>query len=265
VIVNGALGFVVGIILALTGAGGGILAVPALVFGAHQGIAEAAPIGLLAVAMAAAFGAVIGLRAGIVRYRAAAVVSGVGMCVSPLGLWLAHRVDDAWLTLLFACVLLFVALRIFRQAGKRRADKTRRVALAPCLRNEATGRFVWTVPCARALAGSGALAGLLSGLIGVGGGFVMVPALSRFTDLDIKSIVATSLAIVALVSLAGVAASLAAGIMVWPVAVPFSSGAIIGMGTGRLIAGRLPGHYLQHLFAAVSIGVAIALIVRVLH
>lgn len=66
-IVNGASGFVVGIILALKGAGGGILAVPALVFGAHQGIAEAAPIGLLAVAMAAVLGAVIGLRTGIVR------------------------------------------------------------------------------------------------------------------------------------------------------------------------------------------------------
>ncbi len=186
------------------------------------------------------------------------------MFVSPVGLWLAHRVDNRWLTLLFACVLLYVAVRILRQASGRRVDKTRRAATAPCLRSEATGRLIWTGPCARSLAASGALAGLLSGLIGVGGGFVMVPALSRFTDLDIKSIVATSLAIVALVSLAGVAASLAAGAMVWRIAIPFSIGAVAGMGAGRIVAGRLPGHYLQRLFALVSILVAIALAVRVL-
>jgi hypothetical protein len=264
VIIDGVLGFVVGVILALTGAGGGILAVPALVFGAHQDIAQAAPIGLLAVAMAAAIGAIAGLRAGIVRYRAAAVVAGVGMSVSPAGLWLAHRVDNRWLTLLFACVLLYVAVRILRQASRRRVDKTRRAATAPCLRSEATGRLIWTGPCARSLAASGAVAGLLSGLIGVGGGFVMVPALSRFTDLDIRSIVATSLAIVALVSLAGVTASLATGAMVWRVAIPFSIGAVAGMGAGRIVAGRLPGHYLQRLFALVSILVAIALAVRAL-
>lgn len=263
-VTHAALGFVVGVILALTGAGGGILAVPALVFGADQQIAQAAPIGLLAVAMAAAVGAVFGLRAGIVRYRAAAVVAAAGMCFSPLGLLLAHRVENRWLTLLFACVLLFVAFRVFRQAGRRGVGETRRVARAPCVRREATGRLIWTGRCARALAGSGAVAGLLSGLIGVGGGFVMVPALSRFTDLDIPSIVATSLAIVALVSLAGVAASLAAGAMAWPVAIPFSTGAIAGMGAGRLIAGRLPGHRLQQLFAMVSAGVAIALVGRVL-
>lgn len=114
---NTLLGLVIGIILALTGAGGAILAVPALVFGAHQSVAQAGPVGLLAVGMAAALGAVLGLRAGTVRYRAALLISAAGMALSPLGLWLAQRIENRWLTLVFAMVLLFVAYRTYRQAN----------------------------------------------------------------------------------------------------------------------------------------------------
>ena len=73
------LGVAIGVILALTGAGGGILAVPALVFGVRLGMAQAGPVGLLAVGMAAALGAVLGLRNGTVRYRAALLISLAGM------------------------------------------------------------------------------------------------------------------------------------------------------------------------------------------
>ena len=120
------LGLVVGIILALTGAGGGILAVPLLVFGIQMGVAQAGPIGLLAVGMAAALGAVLGLREGIVRYRAAMLIAAAGMLLSPLGLWLAHRLDNRWLSVLFALVLLLVAFRTFRLARRpRNRDATR--------------------------------------------------------------------------------------------------------------------------------------------
>ncbi|HJU70210.1 MAG TPA: sulfite exporter TauE/SafE family protein, partial [Paucimonas sp.] len=87
------LGIIVGVVLALTGAGGGILAVPLLIFGARLGVAEAGPIGLLAVGMAATLGALLGLRAGTVRYRAALLVACAGMLFSPAGIWLAQRTD----------------------------------------------------------------------------------------------------------------------------------------------------------------------------
>lgn len=80
------LGLVVGVILALTGAAGGILAVPLLVFGLQMSVAQAGPIGLLAVGTAAVLGAILGLREGIVRYRAALPIAGTGMLLSPLGL-----------------------------------------------------------------------------------------------------------------------------------------------------------------------------------
>jgi uncharacterized membrane protein YfcA len=95
------LGLAVGLILALTGAGGGILAVPLLVFGAHIGVAQAGPIGLMAVGMAAALGAILGLRAGVVRYRAAVLIAVTGTLFSPAGLWLARRIDNRWLSVLF--------------------------------------------------------------------------------------------------------------------------------------------------------------------
>lgn len=260
------LGLVVGVVLALTGAGGGILAVPLLVFGMQMGVAQAGPIGLLAVGMAAALGAVLGLKAGIVRYRAAVLISATGMLLSPAGLWLAHRIDNRWLSVLFALVLLFVAFKTFQRARGKQGVRHEAADLEqPCMRDSGTGRFVWTARCARSLALSGTLAGLLSGLLGVGGGFVMVPALQRYTNLDMQSTVATSLAVIALVSVTGVASSALAGSMTWPVALPFAAGALAGMLGGRIVSDRLAGPQLQIGFAAVSALVALGMIAKVLY
>lgn len=111
---------------------------------------------------------------------------------------------------------------------------------------------------------SGGLAGLLSGLLGVGGGFVVVPALQRYTDLPMKSAVATSLAVIALISLMGVVATVAGGHMDWKVALPFSAGALAGMLGGGSLAVRLAGPQLQKGFALVSATVAIAMIAKAL-
>lgn len=256
------LGLVVGLILALTGAGGGILAVPLLVFGTGATVAEAGPVGLMAVGMAAALGAVLGLRAGTVRYRAAALVAATGMLLSPVGIWAARQADARWLAVLFALVLLGVAVRTFRQAAGK--GGVGQAGKAVCLRDGVTGRFAWTRSCALAMALSGGIAGLLSGLLGVGGGFVMVPALQRYTDLPMKAAVATSLAVIALVSLTGVAATAAGGALDWNVALPFSAGALAGMAGGRSLAERLAGPRLQQGFAFVSALVAIAMIVKAL-
>lgn len=256
------LGLVVGLILALTGAGGGILAVPLLVFGTGISVAEAGPIGLLAVGMAATLGAILGLRDRQVRYRAALLIAAAGMLMSPIGLWAARLVDGRWLSLLFAMTLLYVAFRTWRQAAGLAPAQA--PAKRVCVRGEQTGRFAWTRPCMRALGLSGALAGLLSGLLGVGGGFVMVPALQRYTDLAMQSAVATSLAVIALISTAGVATSAASGTLAWGIALPFSAGALAGMLGGRTLSTRLFGPHLQRVFAAVSAAVAVGMITKAL-
>lgn len=257
------LGLIVGAIQALTGAGGGILAVPLLVFGLHLGVAQAGPIGLLAVGMSAALGAVLGLKQKIVRYRAAMVISFTGVLLSPVGMWLAHRVDGRALGVLFALVLLYVARRTFRQAvSKEPVPEQEFDPGLPCVRHAGTGRFIWTTRCAGALSLSGAVAGLLSGLLGVGGGFVMVPALRRFTDLDMQSTVATSLAVIALISLTGVLTSVAAGVMNWVVGMPFAAGALAGMLGGRIVSVKLAGPQLQIGFAVMSAAVAVGMMIK---
>lgn len=255
------LGGVVGVVLALTGAGGGILAVPALVFGAGLDTAHAAPIALAAVGMSAATGAVLGLRAGIVRYRAAIVTAACGALFSPLGTYIAHHLGNRALTVVFALVLAWVALRMLRQASGKRAQPAR-VAAPPCCCDPATGRLAWTARCTRALLSTGAVAGLCAGMLGVGGGFVLVPALRRATDLAMESIVATSLAVIALVACANVAANAATGALDWAVALPFAAGSVAGMLGGRTLAGRSDGSLQQRCFGWVALAVALALVVK---
>ena len=95
------LGGLVGLVLGLSGAGGGVIAVPLLVFGLNLPMQAAAPVGLIAVGLAAGIGAALGLREGIVRYRAAALIGLFGMLVAPLGVWLAQRLPNAPLLLGF--------------------------------------------------------------------------------------------------------------------------------------------------------------------
>ena len=91
------LGILVGGVMGVTGAGGGILAVPALVGGLGWTVQQAAPVALIAVASGASIGALDGLRRGQVRYRAAILMAVVGIpCTSP-GLQLAHSLSPQWL------------------------------------------------------------------------------------------------------------------------------------------------------------------------
>ncbi|HEY4369611.1 MAG TPA: sulfite exporter TauE/SafE family protein [Steroidobacteraceae bacterium] len=258
------LGLVVGLILGLTGAGGSILAVPLLIFALNWSVARSAPVALIAVAASAALGTAIGLRQGIVRYRAAMAMAAAGAIVAPGGLFLAHRLPAAPLQLLFALVLLIVAWRMYRHACSSNsiADVRSPARSVPCQIDPATGRFAWTAPCTRALVIAGSVTGLLSGLLGVGGGFVVVPALQRATALSMNAIVATSLAVVALVSTFAVTAAAVTGHLDIDVAIPFAIGALVGMAVGRVIAPRVAGSRLQQGFAMLCALVAIGLIAK---
>ena len=255
------LGAVVGLVLALTGAGGGVLSIPLLVLVLHQPMAQAAPVGLLAVGLAAALGAVLGLRQGIVRYRAALLIGLMGMLAAPLGVWLAHRLPATPLLLGMSALLAWLGWRAWRDSALPGGEATR-LEQVPCQVIAPGEPLKWTAPCARALAVTGLQSGLLSGLVGVGGGFVIVPALQRHTDLDLRSVQATSLAVIALVSVSGVGAAIGHGSVSLELALPFAGGAVLALLAGRRWADLLPVSWMKRGFAVLSLLTAALMLAR---
>jgi hypothetical protein len=247
-------GLAIGGLLGLTGAGGGILAVPALMASQGWTVAQAAPVGLLAVTLSALVGTFEGLFKRIVRYRAALWIALISIPSARYGVQLAAIVSPAWLTLAFSLVMLIVAYRIF-------FNKIHDHGNAPCKVNQTTGRLIWNVKTASFLAGIGVVAGLLTGLLGVGGGFVIVPALRKVTDLDIGSIVATSLMIIFLIGGVSIYAHVLNGFQ-YPVSVTlnFVLACIVGMLIGRSLMHRIESNRVQKIFATTVIGVAMYLI-----
>ena len=109
---------------------------------------------------------------------------------------------------------------------------------------------------------AGSVAGFLSGLLGVGGGFVIVPALKRYTDLPVQSIVATSLGVLAIISAGGTLFSAVSGNLNLALAAPFSLGALVGLLMGRAFGKKISGPRLQQIFAVFTVIVAISLLIK---
>lgn len=262
-LVGGLLGLIIGAILGLTGAGGGIFAVPALVFGLGLEIRVAAPVALLAVGTAAAFGAWQGLRQGIVRYRAALVLAAAGAMTAPIGIKVAHWLPSAWLNMIFVCVILVVAYRMAVSSGSAQADAAVLAGRgAPCKVSTETGRFIWKPRTAVTLAGIGAITGMFTGMLGVGGGFIIVPALGYVSDLRMHSIVATSLMVIALLSAVTVLAAGVHGLSLTAATAAFSVATLVGMACARSFASRIPSTVLQRLFAIACLVVAAMMLMR---
>ncbi len=235
-LISPTLGLIVGLLMGLTGAGGGILSVPFLVIGLGLTIVEASPIAMVTIAISASLGAIIGLRKKILRYKAALLMASFGLILSPFGIWLAHQLPNQPLSLLFSLVLMIVSSRLFIQARNDLLGKTPpERAAPPCQLDQSIGKLIWTVPCARYLMFSGSVAGFLSGLLGVGGGFILVPALRKLTDLPVQSIVATSLGVLAIISTGNAFLATAYGTMSWELAMPFIGGSVVGLIGGKLL------------------------------
>lgn len=248
-------GLLVGMVLGLTGAGGSILAVPALMTLTHWPLSQVAPAALLAVAAAAITGSVEGLRRGIVRYRAAALMALAGLPAAPLGLQAAVWMPESILLGLFSLILFWVGLRTLRDTFHKPepvvGDRPSR--LPPCRLDHRTGRFGWPLRCLAAMSALGAVTGGLSGLLGVGGGFVIVPGLRRISDLPVHSTVATSLLVVALTAAETIAVA-AVSDRLPPLApvLPFVAANVIGMLTARRLAARLSASVISRAFALIT-------------
>lgn len=258
-------GMIVGFSLGLTGGGGSIFAVPLLVYGLSVRPREAVVVSLAAVGATAMAGGLRRLARGEVEVRTGLIFAVAGMFGAPLGSWLGARLPEKALLSLFAVLMTGVAIRMWLQASRRpeeakafRAGELPQTAEdGPSCRRDPDGRLLWTSRCLAVLVLAGLVTGVLSGLFGVGGGFVIVPALVFVTGLGIHRAVATSLLVIALVGGSGVASALVAHRpLSWEIAAPFILGGLAGMEIGTAAGRRLGGPGLQKVFAAAMVAVA---------
>ena len=254
------LGIGVGLALGLTG-GGGMLAVPALVLGLNLTMQEAMPIALIAIGLAALVGTIDGLSKKIVRYKAAAVMALAGILISPFGIWLANIIPPLMLTSLFSLLLVFFSLKIVTQTfQQKKINPGHQVLVKNCLINPSTGRFAWSPRCFFTLSGIGSISGIFTGMLGVGGGFIIAPSIRQYSDLNSRSAVATSLMVISLITAGTVFQVLLSGITILNAGLWFIAASIMGMFFARILAPYLSEHHLQYSFALLALVAAFLLL-----
>jgi uncharacterized membrane protein YfcA len=250
------LGFLIGVSLGALGGGGSILAVPALVYAAGQDARAATTTSLLVVGLTSLVAMVAHWRAGRVRVASGLVFGAVGIGGSLLGSWLNKGVDPDVLLLAFAGLMLVAAWRMWRAA---RAGRHPRPAAAGA--DVAAARRT-RVGMAAELVVAGTVVGFLTGFFGVGGGFVIVPALVLVLHFPMPEAVGTSLLVIAVNSAVALSQRLGTTGIEWQVALPFTVAALLGVGVGTRLADRVPAATLTTWFAGLLVAVATYTAVR---
>jgi uncharacterized membrane protein YfcA len=212
------LAVLVGVSLGLLGGGGSILAVPLLVYVAGMEAKEAIATSLLVVGTTSAVALIPHARAGRVRWRTGLLFGAAGMVGAYAGGRVAEYLPGSLLLVAFSLMMLATAVAMIR--GRRTPDKPGHTEL----------------PVGRVLL-DGVVVGLVTGLVGAGGGFLIVPALVLLGGLPMSVAVGTSLLVIAMKSFAGLAGYLASVEIDWPVALAVTGAAVLG----SLLGSRLTG------------------------
>ncbi len=257
-------GALVGFALGLTGGGGSLLAVPLLVYGLAISPREAFGISLAAVGAMAFVGVVPRIRARQVEVGTGFLFAFAGMLGAPFGTWVAGRIPETVLLTMFPILMFFVAWRLWNDSQtieKKEQTACETEGNGPACQRTADGKLRLSSRCALLLAVVGLITGFLSGMFGVGGGFVIVPALVLFSRMPIHKAVATSLLVIVLISISGVASHFANGRGIsFRITSLFVLGGVAGMFLGGLVGKRLPTPVLQKVFASGIVAVAIFMV-----
>ena len=223
----------IGLSLGLTGAGGSIITLPVLVYLAGVAPKEAVGLSLFIVGAAALVGALQRMRGGGTHPKTALMFALSGMLGATGGARLTPLVSGRVLMIIFAALMLVVAMNML--IGKN--DE-----LSP-------GAECKPIRCLLA----GLAVGVLTGFIGVGGGFLLVPALVKFAKLPLRQATGTSLAVIAFNSAVGFLGHFGEAPPRWPLAFVFAGIAAVGVLTGTALAKRLPVARLRQGFAVMVI------------
>ncbi|RAV06677.1 sulfite exporter TauE/SafE family protein [Mycolicibacterium sp. GF69] len=225
-----ALGVVIGALLGVLGGGGSILAVPALVYGLGLGIEQGIPMSLIVIAAASAVGALPKVRAGQVQWRLAGIFAAAGIPATLIGSAIGEHLPPPVLMIGFA-VLMVVA-------GARMLADSASTGTACAVEDSGIN---WR-RCASRSIPAGFLVGLLTGLFGVGGGFVIIPALVLLLGVEVPIAIGTSLLIIVANSAAGVLSHLDGADIDWSI-----TGAFVATAIG---ASLIAGHFGTRLHTA---------------
>ncbi|MDN5940735.1 MAG: sulfite exporter TauE/SafE family protein [Nitrospira sp.] len=244
-------GGLIGLMLGATGGGGSFLAIPLLVYVLGAKVQSATALSLVVVAASALIGVYQRRQSGEVRVKPGLVFSVTGA----VGAWVGsfgHRfVRGETVLLLFGALMIVVAWRMWRSSGQSVGGFTGESCA------ERFPRSCWVK-----VSLIGMVVGLLTGFFGVGGGFVIVPALALVLGFPTRMAVSTSLLIIACVAVGGLVGHLQAGQMDWPLAGLLLLGSAVGMTGGSWVVRLVSPATLTKSVAVVAIGVAIVMIIH---
>ena len=221
-----AIGLVIGALVGLLGGGGSILAVPALVFLAGQDLQQAVATSLLVVGITAVVAVLPRLRERQISWRIGLLFGVAGAATAFAGAAVNRALPDELTLALFAVVMVGAGIRMLQE---KPATGT------ACAVDG--GRVNWRRCLPRTLAG-GLVVGFLTGLLGVGGGFLIIPVLVLALGLPMPTAIGTSLVVVAINSAAGFAAHAGEATVDVPVTLAFTGAAVVA----AMVSGRVGAH-----------------------
>ena len=239
------LGVTIGALTGLLGAGGGILTVPALVYLVGIPISSAVSTSLILGAIGPLAALIPRLRGGV-DWRMVLPVAGAGVAAAFGGTFVGGLLSDDALLLAFAALMVASGVQMLR--GRPRSEGSDHRPRLWALRGIAVGVLV----------------GFLTGLLGIGGGFITVPALIFLLGMSMRLAIGTSLVVATVNSLAGIVAHAGLSSPDWGLIIAFAVPALVASFLTALLAKRVSNSFLQRAFAVMILIVAAITVTQVL-
>lgn len=237
----------VGIALGLLGGGGSILTVPLLAYVAGMDAKQAIATSLLVVGVTSAIGAISHARAGRVQWRTGLIFGAAGMAGAYGGGLLARFIPGSVLLIGFAVMMIATAIAMLR--GRKNIEVTDEAHRMP-------------VP---KIVGEGLIVGLVTGLVGAGGGFLVVPALALLGGLPMPVAVGTSLIVIAMKSFAGLGGYLSSVQIDWAVAGAVTAAAVVGALLGARLTAKVNPDALRKSFGWFVLAMSSVILAQEIH
>ena len=255
------LGFLIGVSLGALGGGGSILAVPALVYAAGQTPKHATTTSLMLVAITAMIGIIPHWRAGRIRLAPGVIFGLAGVGGSLLGSHWNKAADPNVLLILFSGLMLVAAYGMWLRVNTTKKESVPQSVGAAAAPVAPTSVRVDPVTILKVIV-AGTIVGLLTGFFGVGGGFVIVPALVLALGFSMPDAIGTSLLVITINSLVALTTRLQPGSIEWGTVIPFTIASLIGVIVGSRLASTRDSSSLQRWFVGLLVIVAVYTAVR---